>query len=303
MTTNRLKLRIQRAQASARKKKIAELETQLKKATGVKSLSTDVDDGKGPKAKSTAADKSKRNAPKTKGSKEDAKLDKSTGGGPVGYPNNGEVPGGLGKGNKKDTKVTKQKALDDADKKRKSLTSETPELKKTPKPKLSSADRKDWRKKKIAQLKQALLGQTPDAEMDTDEVAPADMQDITGKASKEQRVPAAQVLQQSQKLVPMLTQNLQQANDMLEDAVMGSDLKKIKGALVYLLTQIQTITKSQIVPLGATIRKLMTTLNPKQASSEKSASVVQSSKLIEKFDNEFSRSKHLMHQAVNRISL
>jgi hypothetical protein len=326
MATNKsMASRIQRVQAAARKKKIAELESAasasprkqkiaeleaaLKQAEGVKSKSTDKDDGKGKKPGATASEKydRKKVQPKTKGTKSDAKLDKATGDAePVGYPfNNGDTKGNLGKGKPKaDSKKSKQTALNDADKKRKELTSETPDLKKTPKPKLSSADRKDWRKAKIAELKQALLsGQAPDSEMDADEVAPGDMQDVTGKATKEQRVPAAQVLQQAQKLIPALTQQLQQANDMLEDAVMGSDLQKIKGALTFLLTKIQQITKGQIVPLGATIRKLMSTLSPKQASSEKYASLVQGAHMVAKLDDEFSRSKLLMRMAANRITL
>jgi len=324
MATNKsMASRIQRVQASARRKKIAELESKpaltsrkrkiaeleaaLKKAEGAKSESTDKDDGKGKKPGQTAADKydRKKVQPKPKGDKADAKLDKPTGDAePVGYPNKGDVDGSLGKGSpKKDSKKTKQTALNDADKKRKELTSETPPLKSTPKPKLSSADRKDWRKSKIAELKKALLNQTELDDLNTDEVNPKDMQDVTGKATKEQRVPAAQIMQQVQKLVPALTQQLSQANDMLEDAVMGSDLQKIKGALAFLLTKIQNITKSQIVPLGATIRKLMGTLSPKQASSEKFASVVESAHMVSKLEDEFSRSKHLMRMAANRVTL
>lgn len=323
MATNKsMASRIQRVQAAARKKKIAELsaasasprkqkiaelEAAVKQAEGVKSKSKDKDDGKGKKPGATASEKydRKKVQPKPKGNKADSKLDKSTGDAkPVGYPFGGDVKGNLGKGKPKDdSKKSKQTALNEADKKRKELTSEIPTLKKTPKPKVSSTS-KEWRKAKIAELKQALLsGQAPDSEMDTEEVAPGNMQDISGKATKEQRVPAAQVLQQAQKLVPLMTQQLQQANDMLEDAVMGSDLQKIKGALTFLLTKIQEITKGQIVPLGATIRKLMGTLTPKQASSEKYASLVRGSHMVAKLDDEFSRSKHLMHMAANRISL
>lgn len=321
MTTKSMASRIQRVQAaarrkkiaelepkpelSARKRKIAELEASLKKAEGAKSESTDKDDGKGAKPGATAADEynRKKNQPKPKGDKADAKLDKPTGDAkPDGYPFKGDQKGGLGKGAPKDTKKSKQQALNDADAKRKELTSETPPLKATPKPKLSSTT--SWRKQKIAELKKALLkDQAPDAEMNTTELGAKDVQDVSGKASKEQRIPAAKVLEQAKKVVPMMTQELQQANDMLEEAIMGNNLQKIKGALTFLLTKIQNVTKNEIVPLGATIRKLMSLLSPKQASSEKYASLVQGSRLVAKLDDEFARSKHLMHMAANRISL
>jgi hypothetical protein len=324
MTTKSMASRIQRVQASARRKKmaeleskpelsarkrkIAELEASLKKAEGAKSESTDKDDGKGAKPGATAADKydRKKNQPKPKGDKADAKLDKPTGDAkPDGYPFKGNQKGGLGKGEPKDTKKSKQQALNDADAKRKELTSETPPLKATPKPKLSSTKegKKTWRRTKIAELKKALMGQTPDAEMDTTELGDKDVQDVSGKASKEQRVPAAKVLEQAKKIVPMMTQELQQANDVLEEAIMGNNLQKIKGALTLLLTKIQNVTKSEIVPLGATIRKLMSMLSPKQAASTKFASVVEGSRIVAKLDEEFARSKHLMRMAANRISL
>lgn len=326
MTTKSMASRIQRVQAAARRKKIAalgqkpttssrsrkiaELEAELKKAEGIKSKSTDKDDGAGKKPGQTAADKynRKKEQPKPKGNKADAKLDKSTGDAvPVGYPNKGDTKGGIGKGApKKDSKQSKQKALSDADKKRKELTSEIPTLKKTPKPKVAApagSSAKNWRKAKIAELKQALLsGQAPDSEMDTEEVAPENMQDMTGKASKEQRVPAAQILQQVQKLVPSLTQQLQQANDMLENAVMGSDLQKIKGALAFLMTKLQTVTKSQIIPLGTSVRSLMSTLSTKQASAKYTAAVTAGAHTIDKLEEERIRAKHLMRMAANRVS-
>lgn len=321
MATNKsMASRIQRVQAAARKKKIAELEApalssrtkkiaqleaELKKAGGATSKSKDKDDGAGKKPGATASDKYNRKKvqPKPKGNKSDAKLDKATGDAdPVGYPFDGDMGSNLGKGKpKKDSKQSKQKALNDADKKRKELTSETPKLKKTPKPKVSAA-RKDWRKAKIAELKRALTSDEA-ANLDTTELESGDLQDITDQASKQQRVPAAEVLEKAKQLVPLMTQQLTQANDMLEDAIMGNNLQKVKAALAFLLTKVQLITKGQIVPLGATIRKLMGALTTKQASSENYAPLVQGAHMVAKLDDEFSRSKHLMHMAANRISL
>ncbi len=319
MTSKNMASRIRRVQAAARKKKIAELEgnavsprrqkiaeleAELKQA--VKSKSKDKDDGKGKKPGATASEKydRKKVQPKPKGKKDESKLDKSTGDAePVGYPFSGDTQGGIGSGKpKSDSKKSKQKALNDADKKRKELTSETPGLKKTPKPKLSAAEQRDWRRAKIAELKKALTSEEIE-NLDTTELESSDLQDITDQASKKQRVPAAQVLEQAKKLVPLMTQQLQQANDMLEDAIMGNNLQKVKGALAFLLTKIQQVTKGEIVPLGATIRKLMGTLSAKQASSEKYASLVQGAHMISKLDEEFSRSKHLMRMAANLISL
>lgn len=296
MATKSMIARFQRVQASARQKKIAELEKsaaeeiRLAKKKAVlknKSESTDKDDGKGPTAKTTAKDKSKLPAPKPKGNKADAKLDVK---GPAGEP-------------KKSPKETKQKALDKATAKRKEITSETPPLAATPKPKLSSTtDRKAWRKAKLAELKIALNTPNP-AVLDEMGEEVAEMPNTQGKASKQQRVPAFQILQRAQKLIPMMTQQLTQANDMLEDAVMSSDLQKIKGALTFLLTKVQEITKGEIVPLGATIRKLMGGLSPKQASSTKFAPVTKSAHALGKLDSEFARSKLLMRMASNKITL
>ena len=308
MSTNKMKERMSRvvasAHAKARREKIAELE----KAT--KSFSSDKDDGKGSKPSGTASDKFKKNKnqPKPKGDKKDSKLDKSTGeASPVGYPFSGDTDGGLGKGApKKTNKKSKQKALNEAKDKAKSLTSDIPKLKDTPKPKLSAAEHREWRRAKIAELKTALLpGQAPDDEMDAEELSEKDMIGVQrpGDAGKEQRLPAVKVLEKAKAILPALTQQLQQANDMLEEAVVGNNLQKIKGALAFMLTKVQELTKGQIVPLGATIRKLMSQLSPKQASSAKYASVTQSAQLVQKLDDELSRSKHLMRMAANLITL
>jgi len=307
MSTTKMQDRVSRvmtaARSKARKEKIAELEK------AIKSKSSDKDDGAGPKAKGTAADKFKKNKsqPKVKGDKKDSKLDKSTGEAvPVGYPFDGDTKGGLGKGSPpKDTKKSKQKALSDAKNKAKELSSDTPKLKSTPKPKLSSAaEQREWRRAKIAELKTALMPASDD-EMDTEELSEKDMLGVQrpGDASKEQRLPAVKVLEKAQTILPAITQQLQQANDMLEEAVVGNNLQKIKGALAFMLTKVQELTKGQIVPLGATIRKLMSQLSPKQASSAKYASVTQSAQLLTKLDEELSRSKHLMRMAANLITL
>jgi len=308
MSTERMKNRISRVvsatKAKVRRERIAELESSLK------SKSTDKDDGKGSKPKQTASDKYKKDKvqPKVKGDKKNSKLDKSTGeASPVGYPFSGDTEGGLGKGApKKDSKKSKQTALNDAKKKAKELSSDMPELKSTPKPKLSSAESREWRKAKIAELKTALLpGQASDDEMDTEELSEKDMIGVQrpGDAAKQQRMPAVKVLEKAQAILPVVTQQLQQANDMLEEAVVGNNLQKIKGALAFMLTKVQELTKGQIVPLGATIRKLMSQLSPKQASSAKYASVTQSSHLLSKLDDELSRSQHLMRMAANQIKL
>lgn len=290
MATKSLIDRFQRVSAAARHKQIEELESlhvaaKKKKTLKNKSESTDKDDGKGAKPKATAKDKFKALTPKTKGNKSDAKLDVK---GPVGEP-------------KKSPKKSKQQELDSASSKLKSLTSATPKLKATPKPKVAEpTDRKAWRKAKLAELKTA-LNAAPGNPVVLDESGEevGAMPNTKGKASKGQRIPAFQILQQAQKLIPGFTQSLTQANDMLEDAVMGADLAKIKGALSFLLTKIQEITKSEIVPLGATIRKFMAKLSPGQTASGKFASVTSSSHNLKRLDSELARSRVLMRMASN----
>ena len=294
MATKSMIERIKRVQAAARRKTIEELEAfqvEAAKKKSKKNKSDSFDEGKGKKPTTTAKDKLKKQAPKLKGDKSDAKLDVK---GPVGDP-------------KKSPKKSKQQELDSATEKLKSLTSAIPKpkTKATSKAKLadtSSVERKAWRKAKLAELKFALNSPAPagnPAVLDDKGEEVGAMPNTNGKATKEQRVPAFQLLQKAQKMLPALTQSLTQANDMLEDAVMGADLGKIKGALSFLLTKIQEVTKGEIIPLGATIRKVMMNLSPKQASSEKYASVTTTARGVAQIESELSRSRVLMRMASN----
>lgn len=284
--------RLRRVQASARSKKIADLE---------KSLSHPEDDGTGPKAKATADDSYKRD----KANKPRAKGDKS---------NSQRVP----QSSVQDTKKTKQQAIDEAEAKLEELTTETPPLKPTPKPKIISAaeKRRALRKQKIAELKTALeapMGGShaaPDSEMDAESLSDKDvMPHSDNAANDQQRKPAFKVLQISQEVLPKITQSLTQANDMLEDAVMGNKLPKIKGALVFLLTKINEIAKQDLVPMGATIRRLVEQLpaptpERRQASTKRrklAAAVHSSSHMLDTLNAELLRSKQLMRMASNAI--
>ena len=315
--------RIARATSSARQKKIAELEkaasaeearvaASKKKRLKNKSMSKNEDDGSGSaKAKTTAKDKFKSPKPKPKGNKADSKLTVT---GPVGPVT-------------KSPKKEKQKALDEATDSRQDVTSDIPKLPSTPKPKiknstkqpdppklpkpkLSPASRKAWRKEKLAELRTALnnpakpSGVLDDMGEEVPEITDAPPSG-KGTAKKPQLAPAYHALQISQKLVPEITKSLGQANDMLEDAIMDANLQKIKGALAFLLTKIQEVTKHSIVPMGATVRKLMQALSPKQAAARPklAASVSAAVKNLDQLDSEFARSKVLMRMASGKITL
>lgn len=130
-----MRSRIARVKSLARRKQIDELERQAA-SSKLKSMPMAEEKG-GAKPKGTAADSysRKKNQPKPKGDKSQAKLDRFVDSG--GYPAKGYSGKSVGKGSEPaDKSQNAQSALDDAMGELMSLTSDIPELADTPKPAL-----------------------------------------------------------------------------------------------------------------------------------------------------------------------
>tara|TARA_R100000656_G_scaffold104176_1_gene76185 strand:+ start:227467 stop:228291 length:825 start_codon:yes stop_codon:yes gene_type:complete len=215
------------------------------------------------------------------------------------------------------TKKTQKKSLDEVDAKNKSLTSDTPELASTPKPKVKNPtvdDSKDKtmemdlaeakRKKKPKKIKKKALDMSQEEaeDLDRDEVRDEDMQDITNKGSKRQLAPVSELQQKLKGLVPELTKSLSQANDMLESAVLGGDLKAMDRALRFVLTILKKVTRQDLVPLFGTVSKLMQSLGNKHASSRKTAAVKRAHATVESLQTEIGRGKVLVKMAIDQYA-
>lgn len=320
MTTESMKQRLRRVAAQAAQKKkasrrearrrlIARLE---KDATDVKSRSFEEQTGGG---KGSAADEydRKSNLPKPKG--DDPKLDYDWEAG-EGYPNEGTSSAGLGSGGPDagGKSKSKQQALDEASEKNKKNTSEMEEVTKTdpsrPRPKLSAAKRRAWRKKRIAELKQALSKNAFNPEgdpemkqmfqkMEEDDAA-ARAPRTKGVAPKEVRVKADQLQKTLGKALAQFLPKLQEANDNLEMAVTGGKLAEIKGALGQLLTTTQFVMKNVLVPQGGQLQKLMMGL--RQASAKDERFKVTYTRLA-RMDEELSRARTLIRMAAGHVRI
>jgi len=316
-----MKARLRRVAAQASKKKtaarrearrnaIARLE---KEAGDAKSRSFDEQPGGGT---GSAADKydRKKGLPKTKGDDPNMDYDWEAG---EGYPFKGD-PAGLGSGGSDaDSTKQKQKALDDADAKRKELTSETPAMTdgspSRPRPKLSSTKKKRInRRKKIAALKASLtktaFNPEGDPKMrkvfdDMDAPGPLDKKPAApskGIAPKQTRIEVDTLQKSIGKALAQFLPKLQEANDDLESAVTGGKMDEIRRSLSNLMSVSKFVMRNVLVPHGGKMQKVLMSL--RQASAKKSKVGVTATRLA-RMDDEMSRSRALIRMAASHIHL
>lgn len=330
MTTKSMKQRLRRvAGKAANKKKAARRSSRRalinhleKEASDAKSRSFDEQAG-GAKGSATDQYDRKKNLPSPKG--DDAEMDYDWEAG-EGYPSDGNSPAGLGSGDKSESgkSKSKQQALDDADEERRKNTSEMEPMTHNdpsrPRPKLSSAKRRQWRRKRIAELKKALTDEEA-RNLDTTELSSKDLGNpmskeqvakMDAKAPASARKNAFKVYQLAKEKIPALFgsggQAIAQANDQLEDAIMSNDLRKMKAAMAMLLTQVQAKAKEnmqEMVALGKTIRTVFKGMSPKMASSQATAErfsyLSTHHAMVEKFDHELKRAAVLMRMASKQV--
>jgi hypothetical protein len=302
MTTSTMNDRLRRVSAAARRKMIEALEKEAaKKKAPSKPKSESFPEDKA-QAKQTAVDKRSPSKELSK-VKPTNKRDKVT-------PRRKEEVADKGT-----PKKTKQKALDEADKKRKELTSETPPLKSTPKPKVKAkiADAGDARKAKIAELRRALMEDLDTRELDEGDLgSPLSKNQVAkenAKGSDAQRKPVFQLYEMVKGKLPAIQQALatiSKANDGLENAVMSNDVRQMRAALSLLLDTIRKNSKAllgELVPVTQTIRKVFDSLGQAKAASagNKFADEVTASyKLVAKLNHEVERAKTLSRMAAPR---
>lgn len=315
MMTKSMRQRLRRVSAKAAKKKSnsrrssrRSLIARLEKDSDVKSRSFDEQSG-GPSGTADDQYDRKKGLPKTRG--DDPKLDYTWEQG-EGYPHGGDEAG-LGSGAGKDlkSKKQKQKALDEADEERRKDTSEMEPLTHTkpsrPRPKVSSAKRRSWRKKKIAALKKQLDKTAFNAEGDPEmKKMFSDMEQgdspaakptrTKGVADKSTRVSAFKIHKTIAKFLP----KMQEANDNLEMAVTGGKTNEITAAMVKLMSTSRFVIKNVLIPQGGQMTKLLSGL--RQASVKDKRFTVIATRLA-RMDAEFSRSRTLIRMAASYITL
>jgi hypothetical protein len=315
---------------SARRRLIARLE---KEAADSKSRSFDEQPGGGKGSADDQYDR-KKNLPKPKG--DDANLDYPWEQG-EGYPHSSDAPG-LGSGGGEDLKKTKQKqkALDESDEQNKKNTSEmepyTHGDPSRPRPKLSSAKRRAWRKKKIAQLKKSLSKtalteeelkvrermekedaakqqlqqqqQQPrekpadEASMDSGKAAFKIMNSIGGDGTKENPGLLGRLAN--------ISKRLHAGNEELSHRLTEGKSHEMAAALGLVMSPLQDVIK-YVVPEATAITKLMHGLQREMggrtASTKKAKRYRRVHANVVRFNDELSRARTLVNLAVSQIRI
>lgn len=317
MTTESMKQRVRRVASKAAQKKgatrrsarqrlIAKLE---KEGQDTKSRSFDEQPGGGSGSADDQYDR-KKNLPKSRGDDPKTDYDWEQG---EGYPHGGDSAG-LGSGGGEDLEATKQKqkALDEATEEHRKNTSEMEPMThgdpSRPRPKLSSAKRRKWRRKKMAQLKASLSKTAFDPEGDPEmKKMFSDMaaEDAAAKAPKPKGIgksrelgPLLQLQQNIGKGLATFLPKLQEANSDLEMAVTGGKMSEIKGALHKVMTVFQMTMKNVLMPHGARIKKILGV----QAAANDARFKVTYARLS-RLDEELSRSRTLIRMAATHIRI
>jgi len=324
MTTETMKQRLRRVAAKAnqkkaagrrtsRKKLIARLEKEAAEAADHKSRSFDEQSGGASTSAADKYDRKKKNKPSTRG--DDPKTDYDWEAG-EGYPNEGSSSADLGSGQPDagSKKKSKQQALDEADEERRKNTSDMDPMDASnpsrPRPKLSSAQRREWRRKRIAQLKKSLSKVAFNPEGDPEmkkmfsdmeaEDAAAQSPRTKGVAPKQVRVQADQIQKTLGKALAQFLPKLQEANSDLEMAVTGGKLDEIKGALNKVLTTSQFVMKNVLIPQGGQMQKLMMGLRQASVQDDR---LRQTYLRLSRMNEELSRSRTLVRMAASHIRI
>ena len=319
MTTESMKQRIRRVAAQASQKKGSSrrsarrsLITRLEKeAADVKSRSFEEDKGGGKGSAEEQYDR-KKGLPKPKG--DDPNLENPYEPG-EGYPHSGD-PAGLGSGGEDPKKSkAKQKALDEAAEENRKNTSEMEPFThgdpSRPRPKLSSAKRRAWRKKKMAELKSALYKNAFNPEGDPEmkkmfsdmaaDDAAAKKPKSKGVAPKEQLKPLLVLQQNIGKGLATFLPKLQEANSDLEMAVTGGKMQEIRDSLNKLMSVFQMTMQNVLIPHGGRIKKMLGVV-PRQAAAQSKRFKVLHTR-VARLDEELSRSRSLIRMAATQVRI
>lgn len=319
MTTKSMKQRMRRVATQAAQKKgairrsarqalIANLE---KGAQDTKSRSFEEQSG-GEKGSADEQYDRKKVLPKTRGDDPKTDYDWEQG---DGYPHASDQEKSLGSGGD-DPEATKKKqqALDEAAEENRKNTSEmepiTHNAPSRPRPKLSSAKRRKWRREKMTQLKASLSKTAFDPGGDPEmkkmfsdmaaEDAAAKAPQTKGVGSSQQLKPLLALSQNIGKGLSVWLPQLQEANSDLEMAITGGKIGEIKGQLGKLLSTFQGVMQNVLVPHGTRMQKLLGGL--RQAAVKDKRFKVTYTRLA-RMDEELSRSRTLIRMAAGHVRI